>query len=148
METLERDENVLQIIKPNGEKKLFPGSQKKGAFIALSELNEHPDTVIITEGYATALTVNQLCKGTVLAALDAGNLHSAAKAVRGRWPDTKIIIAADNDWHHPREQDKNGRPKVNIGKISAEKTAIAVNGWNRQSIKRTGMTTVNNTVWK
>ncbi|WP_342353480.1 toprim domain-containing protein [Xenorhabdus cabanillasii] len=84
-------------MKPNGEKKLFSGSQKKGTFITLPELEERPDTVIITEGYATAFTVNQLCKSTVLAALNAGNLHSVAKAVRERWPDTKIIIAADND---------------------------------------------------
>ncbi|MBD1225959.1 AAA family ATPase [Xenorhabdus griffiniae] len=118
-----------QIIKPNGEKKYFPGSQTKGAFIPVSELEAHPDTVIITEGYATALTVNQLYKGTVLAALDAGNLYSVAKAVRERWPDAKIIIAADNDWHLPGELDKHGKPKVNIGKISAEKAAIAVNGW-------------------
>ncbi|PHM40130.1 DNA primase [Xenorhabdus miraniensis] len=127
--TLDKKVTGAQIIKPNGEKKLFPGSQKKGAFIAPSELNEHPDTVIITEGYATALTVNQLYKGTVLAALDAGNLLSVAKAVREHWSDTKIILAADNDWHHPDELDKNGKPKVNIGKISAEKAALAVNGW-------------------
>ncbi|MCC8367579.1 DUF927 domain-containing protein [Xenorhabdus sp. PB61.4] len=127
--TLDKKITGAQIIKPNGEKKLLSGSQKKGAFIAVSALEAHFNTVIITEGYATALTVNQLYKGPALAALDAGNLLSIAKAVRERWPDTKIILAADNDWHHPDELDKNGRPKVNIGKISAEKAALAVNGW-------------------
>ncbi|OTA18207.1 DNA primase [Xenorhabdus vietnamensis] len=127
--TLDKKITGAQIIKPNGEKKLLSGSQKKGAFIALSEMEEFPDTVIIAEGYATALTVNQLYKGNVLAALDAGNLFSVANAVRERWPDTKIILAADNDWHHPDELDKNGKPKVNIGRISAEKAAIAVSGW-------------------
>ncbi|PHM42642.1 AAA family ATPase [Xenorhabdus szentirmaii] len=95
----------------------------------MSALEAHPDTVIITEGYTTALTVNQLYKGSVLVALDAGNLFCVALSVRGRWPDTKIIIAADNDWYHPGELDKNGKPKVNTGKSSAEKAAIAVNGW-------------------
>ncbi|MDE1484477.1 DUF927 domain-containing protein [Xenorhabdus bovienii] len=127
--TLDGKVTGAQIIKPDGEKKLLTGSQKKGAFIPLSTLEDNPDTVIITEGYATALTVNQLCKGAVLAALDAGNLFSVAQSVRERWPDTKIIIAADNDWHQPGELDKNGKPKVNIGKISAEKAAIVVNGW-------------------
>ncbi|WFQ80870.1 primase-like DNA-binding domain-containing protein [Xenorhabdus sp. SF857] len=126
---LDKKVTGAQIIKPNGEKKLLSGSQKKGAFIAVSELEEHPDTVIITEGYATALTVNQLHQGVVVAALDAGNLFSVAKAVRERWPDIKIIIAADNDWHRPDELDKNGKPKINVGKISAEKAALAVNGW-------------------
>ncbi|WP_237388204.1 toprim domain-containing protein [Xenorhabdus sp. Sc-CR9] len=127
--TLDGKITGAQIIKANGEKKLLSGSQKKGAFIPLSTLEENPDTVIITEGYATTLTVNQLCNGTILAALDAGNLLSVAQSVRERWSDTKIIIAADNDWHQPGELDKNGKPKVNTGKISAEKAAIAVNGW-------------------
>ncbi|NRN30110.1 toprim domain-containing protein [Photorhabdus heterorhabditis] len=127
--TLDKKITGAQIIKPNGEKKLLSGSQKKGAFIALSELETYPDTVIITEGYATALTVNQLHQGSVLAALDAGNLYSVAKTVRERWPDVKIIIAADNDWHSPGELDKHGKPKVNIGRISAEKAALTVNGW-------------------
>ncbi|WP_083446705.1 MULTISPECIES: toprim domain-containing protein [Xenorhabdus] len=126
---LDKKVTGAQIIKPDGEKKLLSGSQKKGAFIALSELEDKPDTVIITEGYATALTVNQLYKGTVLAALDAGNLLSVAKAIRERWPDTTIIIAADNDWHHADELDNNGKPKMNVGKVSAEKAALAVNGW-------------------
>ncbi|PHM24818.1 AAA family ATPase [Xenorhabdus budapestensis] len=129
MATLDKKVTGAQIIKPDGTKKLLSGSQKKGAFIAVSALEEHPETVIITEGYATALTVNQLYKGIVLAALDAGNLLSVTKAVRERWTDTKIIIAADNDWHHPNELNKNGKPTVNIGKISAEKAALAVNGW-------------------
>ncbi|CDH03043.1 toprim domain-containing protein [Xenorhabdus bovienii] len=127
--TLDKKVTGAQIIKPDGTKKLLSGSQKKGAFISVSELEENADTVIITEGYATALTASQLYKGAVLAALDAGNLFSVTKAVRERCPDTKIIIAADNDWHHPDELGKHGKPKVNIGKISAEKAAIAVNGW-------------------
>ncbi|WP_208612274.1 toprim domain-containing protein, partial [Xenorhabdus beddingii] len=126
---LDKKVTGAQIIKPDGTKKLLSGSQKKGSFIALSALDNRPDTVIITEGYATTLTVNQLHQGTVLAALDAGNLLSVAKNVRERWSDTKIILAADNDWHHPDERDKNGKPKVNIGKISAKKVALAVNGW-------------------
>nr|WP_115827584.1 AAA family ATPase [Xenorhabdus cabanillasii] len=127
--TLDNKVTGAQIIKLNGEKKLLTGSQKKDAFIALSAPGNHPDTVIITEGYATALTVNQLCKGTILAALDAGNLSSVAQSVRERWPDTKIIIAADNDWHHSAELDGNSKPKANTGKSSAEKAALAVNGW-------------------
>ncbi|WP_081989098.1 MULTISPECIES: AAA family ATPase [Xenorhabdus] len=126
---LDKKVTGAQIIKPNGEKKFLPGSQKKGAFIAVSALEAFPDAVIITEGYATALTVSQLYKGTVLAASDAGNLYSVAKAIRERWSDTKIIIAADNDWHSPGERDKHGKSKVNVGKLSAEKAALAVNGW-------------------
>ncbi|WP_422398952.1 toprim domain-containing protein [Xenorhabdus griffiniae] len=129
LRTLDKKITGAQIIKPDGTKKLLSGSQKKSAFIALSEMEEHPGTVIITEGYATALTISQLHQGTILAAIDAGNLLSVAQSVREHWPDTKIIIAADNDWHLPDELDKNGKPKKNVGKIAAEKTAKIINGW-------------------
>ncbi len=118
-----------QIIKPNGEKRLVAGTQKKGSFIPLSKITGTLDTFIITEGYATALTVRQLHKGMVLAAIDESNLLTVSEQVRAQWPDAKIIIAADNDWHKPEERDKNGRLKKNVGKIAAEKAAIAINGW-------------------
>ncbi|MEX0448050.1 toprim domain-containing protein, partial [Xenorhabdus sp. SGI246] len=65
----------------------------------------------------------------MLAALDEGNLSTVAKQVREQWPTAKIILAADNDWHTPDELDKNGKPKKNVGKIAAEKTAKTINGW-------------------
>ncbi|MDE9553387.1 primase-like DNA-binding domain-containing protein [Xenorhabdus bovienii] len=118
-----------QTIKPNGEKRLVSGTQKKGCFIPVSEITGTPDTFIISEGYATALTVNQLHEGVVLAAIDESNLLTVAELVRAQWPAAKIILAADNDWHEQGERDKNGRLKKNVGKIAAEKTAKAINGW-------------------
>ncbi|MDE9552538.1 primase-like DNA-binding domain-containing protein [Xenorhabdus bovienii] len=118
-----------QTIKPNGEKRLVSGTQKKGSFIPVSEITGIPDTIIITEGYATALTVSQLHEGVVLAAIDESNLSVVAGLVRERWPNGRIIIAADNDWHGQGERDKNGRLKKNVGKIAAEKAAIAISGW-------------------
>ncbi|CDG16764.1 AAA family ATPase [Xenorhabdus doucetiae] len=127
--TLDKKVTGALLIRPDGTRKHLFGSKKKGSFIALSVLEEQPDMVLIAEGYATALTVSQLYDGLVLAALDEGNLFPVTKAVRERWPDAKIIIAADNDWHEPGELDKDGKPKKNVGKISAKKAAHAVNGW-------------------
>ncbi|OKP00545.1 TOPRIM and DUF927 domain-containing protein [Xenorhabdus eapokensis] len=118
-----------QVIKPSGEKRFVPGSKKKGSFIPLSPITGTPDTIIIAEGYATALTVSQLHEGLVLAALDEGNLSTVAGLVRDRWPTAKIILAADNDWHELGELDDKGKPKKNVGKITAEKTAKATDGW-------------------
>ncbi|CDH24390.1 putative phage primase [Xenorhabdus bovienii str. kraussei Becker Underwood] len=128
-QTLDGTITGAQTIKPNGEKRLVSGTQKKGSFIPLSKITGTPDIFIITEGYATALTVRQLHKGVVLAAIDESNLSIVAELVRTQWPDAKIIIAADNDWHEPDERDKNGRLKKNVGKIAAEKAAIAISGW-------------------
>ena len=110
-----------QIIRPDGEKRLIAGTRKKGSFIPLSELPETADTVLIAEGYATALTVAQLHDGLVLAAIDEGNLLPVAEWAAGRYPEAKIIIAADNDI-------KPGQP--NVGKISAEKAVKSFHrGW-------------------
>ncbi|MEI9696420.1 phage/plasmid primase, P4 family [Moellerella wisconsensis] len=109
-----------QIIKPNGDKRLISGTKKKGSFISLSELPETTETVLIAEGYATALTVGQLHGGVVLAAIDEGNLLPVTEWTRKHYPKAKIIIAADNDI-------KIGQQ--NVGKISAEKAAKNVNGW-------------------
>ncbi|MDC9595869.1 primase-like DNA-binding domain-containing protein [Xenorhabdus anantnagensis] len=129
VQTLDGTITGAQAIKPNGEKRLVTGTQKKGSFIPVSEITGTPDTFIIAEGYATALTVSQLHEGVVLAAIDESNLLTVAEQVRTQWPDAKIILAADNDWHEPEERDKNGRLKKNVGKIAAEKAAIAINGW-------------------
>lgn len=48
--------------------------------------------------------------------------------MRQRYPNAAIIIAGDNDWHQPGELDDNGKPKVNSGKVFADKAAEAVNG--------------------
>lgn len=93
----------------------------KGAFVALSPLpSEPPVQVVITEGYATALTVSQLTAGCVVAAISAGNLPNVAQSLRARWPEVKIIIAGDNDF-----QDGGENP----GRSFAERAAKAVGGW-------------------
>ncbi|MGK6875468.1 primase-helicase zinc-binding domain-containing protein [Morganella morganii] len=110
-----------QIIRPDGEKRLIAGTRKKGSFIPVSEPPETADTVLIAEGYATALTVAQLHDGLVLAAIDEGNLLPVTEWAARRYPEAKIIIAADNDI-------KPGQP--NVGKISAEKAVKSFHrGW-------------------
>ena len=110
-----------QLIAPTGEKSILPGSTMKGAFVSLSPLpSEPPVQVVITEGYATALTVSQLTAGCVVAAISAGNLPNVAQSLRARWPEVKIIIAGDNDF-----QDGGENP----GRAFAERAAKSVGGW-------------------
>ncbi|MDE9545073.1 primase-like DNA-binding domain-containing protein [Xenorhabdus bovienii] len=128
-QTLDGTITGAQTIKPNGKKYLVSGTQKKGSVLPISDITGTPDTIIITEGYATALTVSQLHNGVVLSAIDESNLLNVAELVRKQWPESRIILAADNDWHSQGEWDKNGKLKKNVGKIAAEKTAKAINGW-------------------
>ncbi|HGG6553130.1 TPA: toprim domain-containing protein [Salmonella enterica subsp. diarizonae serovar 61:i:z] len=108
-----------QVIKPDGSKRLVAGTVKKGSFCVVNS-GETPETVIIAEGLATALSVQQFRPdATIITAIDAGNLLSVAQVMRQRYPDAQIIIAADNDI-------KPGEP--NTGKAAAEKAAKAVSG--------------------
>ncbi|HGY1590161.1 TPA: DUF927 domain-containing protein [Klebsiella pneumoniae] len=109
-----------QGIKPDGNKQLVAGTVKKGSFCVVNSA-ESPETVVIAEGLATTLSVN-LMRPDALAvvAVDAGNLLPVAEVMHRRYPEARIIIAADNDI-------KPGEP--NTGKEAADKAAKAVSGW-------------------
>ncbi|HFZ0485384.1 TPA: toprim domain-containing protein [Citrobacter koseri] len=116
-----------QVIKPDGSKRLVAGTVKKGSFCVVNS-GATSETVIIAEGLATALSVQQFRHdATIIAAIDAGNLLPVAQVMRKKYPNARIIIAADNDLS--AESDRSGEVKVNTGKECAEKAAKAVAGW-------------------
>lgn len=116
-----------QVIKPDGSKRLVAGTVKKGSFCVVNSV-ENTETVVISEGLATALSVQELRQiATVIAAIDAGNLPAVAMAMRQSYPNAQIIIAADND--QSSESDGIEGVKVNTGREAAEKAAKAVSGW-------------------
>ncbi|MEN4633735.1 DUF927 domain-containing protein [Pantoea agglomerans] len=120
---------AAQTITPPGEKKVLYGSAKRGAWHLVNQPQEVKE-IIIGEGLATTFTAHLMRPGALaVVALDAGNLLPVAETMRQRHPDAAIIIAGDNDWHEPGELDDNGKPKVNSGKIFADKAAEAINGW-------------------
>ncbi|HGA3074918.1 TPA: DUF927 domain-containing protein [Proteus mirabilis] len=108
-----------QTIKPNGDKRLLSDSAKSGSYYPINE-PVNVSTVIIAEGLATALTCHLIQpEAHTVAAIDAGNLIHVAKVMRVKYPESKIIIAGDNDI-------KPGQD--NTGKLAAEKAAKVVNG--------------------
>ncbi|WP_411705420.1 DUF927 domain-containing protein [Edaphovirga cremea] len=111
---------AAQTITSDGGKRLLAGSTKRGAYYAVNTL-ERPDTVIIAEGLATALSVHLIRPDAlVVSAIDAGNLPPVAEVIRYRHPQAQIILAADNDL----------KPNVpNTGKDTAEKASRSVDGW-------------------
>lgn len=108
-----------QTIKPNGEKRLLLDSTKKGSYYPVNEPT-NVSTVIIAEGLATGLTCHLIQpEAHTVVAIDVGNLIHVAKVMRSKYPESKIIIAGDNDIK-PNQ--------ANTGKIEAEKASKAVNG--------------------
>lgn len=114
------DVTAAQTISPQGEKRLLTGSAKRGAYYAVNA-PEQPQSVLIAEGLATALSVHLMRPDALtVAAIDAGNLLSVAEVMRRKYPEAQITIAADNDHHEGR---------ANTGKEAAEKAALFVAGW-------------------
>ncbi|WP_241630493.1 toprim domain-containing protein, partial [Rosenbergiella nectarea] len=93
---------------------------KQGSYHALNAPDD-VQTIILAEGYATALSVSLMRpEALMVAAIDAGNLTPVAEVMRSKYPHAQIIIAADNDYH-------DGEP--NTGELAAIKAAQAVSGW-------------------
>jgi len=103
--------STYQEIHPDGRKKLMYGGRKKGAsfFIPAVEQKDN-DTVFLCEGYSTGAAVYEAIGKRVVIAIDAGNLKPVAEDLL----DTgysKIVIAADNDWHQKEQWEKTGKGK-------------------------------------
>ncbi|EPN0728698.1 DUF927 domain-containing protein [Yersinia enterocolitica] len=116
---------AAQTITTAGVKMLVAGSAKRGAYHVVNT-QEKPQSIILAEGLATALTAHLMRPDAmIVAAIDAGNLLHVAQVMRQQHPQAKIIIAADND-HHGGGTETGA---TNTGKIAAENAALSVAGW-------------------
>lgn len=108
----------LQSINAQGTK-LFPKyGRKSGCFHVLGESQGAVD-MALAEGYATAASVHMALGWPVAMSVDSGNLPVVARALRGRHPGVRFMIAGDDD---PQAQGNPGRSK-------AEAAAQAIDGY-------------------
>ena len=109
--------NLQRIIKDG--KRFLPEAKKRGCY---SKINGERDVIFITEGFATAASINEATGKLCVIALDAGNILPVAKMVREKFGvSQKIIIASDNDqWTEVKGE------KRNVGLIEAEKAAAEI----------------------
>jgi putative DNA primase/helicase len=94
-----------QLIQPDGTKKFLAGQVTKGAYATFD--NKGID--IVTEGYATALSVRRVLKTShiryrIHVTFSAGNLPEIAK----EFP--QCVVVADNDATGIKVAQKTGRP--------------------------------------
>lgn len=105
----------LQTIESNGEKRFLTDGRVSGCYFAIGT----PDgLLIICEGYATGASIHACTGHAVAVAFNAGNLEKVAAALRKKFPELTIIIAADDDY----------RTAGNPGLTKATAAALAVNG--------------------
>lgn len=89
-----------QKIAPDGTKRFNGGMEKVGAAALLGDMPANGDAIFICEGYATGGSIRAAVEygSAVFVALDAGNLIHVVRLLRGRFPDSPIVVCADDDW--------------------------------------------------
>ena len=85
----------LQFIDEDGRKS-FP-LPFKGLFHVASGYGVSKEVIVICEGYATARSIAESIDCYVIAAMSACNLRCVVEKLAKRFPNSKIVIAADND---------------------------------------------------
>lgn len=106
------DLQAIQCIQEDGTKRIY--GAKKGNFHVIGVI-ETDGRIFIAEGYATAASIHQATNSAVVVAFDCGNLKSVVHNLREKYPQARLIIAADDDRETP------GNP----GKTKAEEAAKA-----------------------
>lgn len=86
----------LQRIDQDGSKRFQPGGRVKGCFHLIGQ-PQAAGPLVICEGFATAASVHEATGHPAAVAFNAGNLEAVALALRAKYPDAALILAADDD---------------------------------------------------
>ena len=101
------------------DKDFLPAGGLAGLFWWVGQRSNQPgETVLIAEGFATAITLHEQTGHRVYMAFTAGNLLAVGRIVRERLPSVNIVFAADNDT----------KTAGNPGVTKATEAAAAVGG--------------------
>lgn len=86
--------HTLQFIGIDGSKRFLTGGRISGCYCAIGQPAED---LYLCEGFATGATVYAATAAAVAVCFSAGNLKPVALALRAKFPDARLVIAADND---------------------------------------------------
>lgn len=105
----------LKFIMPDATKRFKSGTAVTGCYHAIGKVN---GKILIAEGYATGASLHEITGYAVACAFNAGNLKPVAEALRVKYPDTMLVLCADDD--HLTE----GNP----GLTKATEASMAISG--------------------
>lgn len=119
-----------QSIYKDGFKSFHEGGKAKGAFCPLSKPSDAWDVIYICEGWATGCSIKDATKSAVVVAFTANNLTSVAEIFRRKYPQSRIVIASDND-QFPSEKWPANKKWVNTGVTKGMDAAHKIGGQSR-----------------
>lgn len=89
-----------QAILDDGSKKYSSGMDKSGAMCRLGDVPMDGDVIYVGEGYATCGSIRAALeyKSAVYACFDTSGLMEGAKILRALFPNSLIVLCADDDY--------------------------------------------------
>jgi putative DNA primase/helicase len=124
----------VQTIKPakpddGGPDKLFLKGGRKSGLLHWCGTPDGAPVLLIAEGYATAASIHEATGRPVAVAFDCGNLAPVVRALRGRFPAARIVIAGDDDRATAARTGRNpGREKATEAAKLAQGVAVFPDG--------------------
>lgn len=106
----------LQFIQGDGTKRFF--GSVEGAFFVIGR-PEKTGTLLLCEGFSTGASLHEASGLPVLVAFNCGNLEPVCRTARQRWPDARIVIAADDDWKTRRPSGEPWNPGLECANAAA-----------------------------
>ena len=86
--------NVEQIY-PSFKKRGLIGGKRNGLFFWFHNTDNDNSIIYTCEGWATGHSIFTATKASVICAFSCNNISKVAPIIRGKWPNSKIIIARD-----------------------------------------------------
>lgn len=117
MTNIDGELKSYQILNADGSKVFAKGTKLNGLFHQLTDLEDNVP-IGMAEGYVTAATCYERLPMPMVTAFTSDNLEHVAEVLKKRYPNSPLVIFADNDRHLAE----------NKGMIGAEKALKKVNG--------------------
>ncbi len=126
MRNADRKIRNIQRIWPDGRRRQMPQAGGSVGLYNTIGAHRYKDTKLlyICEGWATGWTIHMATSLAVIVAFFDGGLKTVGKIIREKYPEARLIFAADNDrW----KLVKRGGEMVNPGVYAARQAAEALN---------------------
>ncbi|QLZ68467.1 hypothetical protein FOLKNPGA_01246 [Legionella sp. PC1000] len=82
------------------QKRPLEGGQRNGAYFPIGNPTKNSKAILLTEGVGTGFTVYEASGLPVAITFNCNNLQNVAEILRKKYPETKLLIIADDDrWH-------------------------------------------------
>lgn len=117
----------IQFIFPKGHefegKQFWPTGMAMGGSFGVIGGWRRGGVLLLTEGFATAASLHEATTLPVAYAFSANNLVKAAKAIRSKYKQVRILVCADDDYLTEEKAGKN--PGVDAAQLAASEIESA-----------------------